>query len=65
MQLSVQRPSSPQLSAQTAVAESTEQVESVIMGRINKREVLPYSCVSFPVLRIIGYELQAYYLFTA
>lgn len=47
------------------MVECAGQVEFVTMGRVNKREVLPYSYVSFLVLFIIGYELQVYYLFTA
>ena len=65
MQLSARGPSSPQLSARTPVAKFAGQVESVTVGRINKREVLPYFCVSFLGLCIIRYELQVYYLFNA
>ena len=52
LQLSAQRPSSPQLSARTPAAECVGQVESVIVGNINKEKFPIISVYLFPVLCI-------------
>ena len=46
MQLSVQRPSSLQLSARTPAVECTGQVESVTVGRINEEKFTIFLFIS-------------------